>query len=85
MFGESSNHQCSGPQSSHVPRKLKAQFNATSVSSAGSYSMVTSGKCQMVKFINMCIAAHSTFQIQANVTFGGSFLGLQKRFLILWN
>jgi hypothetical protein len=60
MFGESSNHQCSSTQSSHVSRKLKAQFNAASISSAGSYSMVTSGKCQIVTFISM-YAAHSNF------------------------
>lgn len=54
VFGESSHHQCCFAQSSHVPRRLECQFVATSVSSAGSYSIATSGEKKMEPRLSMC-------------------------------
>jgi hypothetical protein len=51
MFGESSHHQCSDTQSSHVPKRLKVSFVASSVSSAGSYSIATSGEIDVANLI----------------------------------
>lgn len=50
MFGESSHHQCCCTHSSHVPRRLKSQFVASSVSSGGSYSIATSSEKDLIKF-----------------------------------